>query len=84
MACLTADHGYLPNDVAMSADGITHALARAASASQTAHHLCAFDKDGVLRNGTYWTSRVAEADIMSSRKPHGLVSLAIHESQRRG
>lgn len=41
-----------------------HALARTGGARQTAHHLCAFDAAGTIRNDRYWVSWVNEDDII--------------------
>jgi hypothetical protein len=64
MACLVADEtGMLLGSVAV-AGGVTHALARTGGARQTAHHLCAFDFAGTIRDGRYWSSRVDEEDVV--------------------
>lgn len=63
MACLVADEeGMLAGAVA-TVGVITHALARTGGARQTAHHLCAFNVDGVLKS-EYWKSRVEEENII--------------------
>jgi len=64
MACLVADDTGVLHDSVAVAGAVTHALARTAGARQTAHHLCAFDTTGTIKNGEYWTSRVNEDDIV--------------------
>lgn len=81
MACLVAKESDTLHRSVVTIGVVTHALARIASVTGTAYRLCAFNDEGLLKPGTYWEARVAEANI--ERLPgHG--SRATREPQSRG
>lgn len=60
MTCLVADEEGMLSGIVATVGTITHALARTGGVHQAAHHLCAFDSAGTIKNNRYWESRVEE------------------------
>ena len=61
MACLVADENGMKVGVVTRA-GITHALSKAGNGHF--YPLCAFDNNGVIKPGLYYTARVYEEDVV--------------------